>query len=275
VAKMLRIAFFLSSLMLIAGTQIEDVLRRGNAAYERGDFDKAAGAYLEVEARTTDPGLVAYDKAAALYQKGQIRDAERAYRCALEDATGVRRACALYGLATALVRQSPERGAEVLRDAIRSYDSCLREPDVGAELAEDARHNLELAKILITLIPPKSSDKPDNQRDEKEEQPKPPPEPRTSPESGLEQSGQGKADARGEKQRVRKDQAKDARQTDEGSSGAGRELPPVPDQEDPAPMSPEDAHEHLKRAAARVLGEQREHKSKRRMRGNVETGLDW
>jgi tetratricopeptide (TPR) repeat protein len=272
---MLRISLLLSSVLLIAGTQVEDALRRGNAAYDRGDYDKAAGAYSEAEIVTTDPGLAAFNKAAALYQMGQFREAERAYRCALEDAEGARRTYALYGLATALVRQGRERGAEVLRDAIRSYEACVQEPAVTAELADDARHNLELAKLLITLIPPKSSAKPDNQRDEKEEQPKPPPEPRTTAESGLEPSGQGKADARGEKQRVRKDQGKDAQKTDEGAPGADRELPPVPDQEDPAPMSAEDAQEHLRRAAARVLSEQRTHKKQKRMRVNEENGLDW
>jgi tetratricopeptide (TPR) repeat protein len=271
---MSRITLLLSLPLLVTSTPVEDALRRGNAAYERGDYEAAASAYSEAELRTTDPGLASFNMAAALYQKKLYRDGERAYRCALEDAVGPRRTNALYGLGSAMVQQGRERGAEVLREAIRCYEACLQQPDVSAEMADDAHHNIELAKLLITVIPPKSSDKPDSRQDDKEEQPKPPPERQSTPESGVEPLAQGKAGSRGEKQRVRKDQAIDAQKTDEGAPGAGRELPPVPDQEDLAPMSPEDAQEHLKRAAARILGEQREHR-KKTPRGNDENGLDW
>src|SRR5262249_32613746 len=138
----------------------------------------------EAEGRITDPGLAAFNKAAALYQAGLYRDAELAYRCCLEDASGARRTFALYGLGTALVQQGRERGAEVLREAIRAFQACLRQPDLSAELADDARHNLELAKLLALTIPPKSGDKPDSQRDEPEEKPKPP-ERRPMPDQGM------------------------------------------------------------------------------------------
>jgi len=269
-----RILLLLAIPILIAGTRPEDALRRGNMAYEHGDYESAVRAYAEAESTITDPGLAAFNRAAALYQKGMFRDSEHAFRCTLEDAVGQRRTFALYGLGSALVQQGRERGAEVLRDAIRSYEACIQRDDINADLADDARHNIELAKMLLATIPPKLSDKPDKRPDEKEENPKPP-QPRTTPESGEEPVGKGKADSRGEKQRVRKDQAKDAQQTDEGAPGAGRELPPVPDQEDLAPMSPEDAQEHLKRAAARVMSEQRAHQKQKRSRGGNENGLDW
>jgi len=271
---MTRILLLLALPVLIAGTQPQDALRRGNLAYDRGDYESAIRAYLEAESTITDPGLAAFNKATALYQKGMYRDAEQAYRCALEDAVGSRRTFALYGLGSALVQQGRERGAEVLREAVRSYEACIQQKDTGADLADDARHNIELAKMLIATIPPKSSDKPNTRPDEKQEKPNPP-QPRATPESGEEPVGKGKADSRGEKQRVRKDHAKDAQQTDEGAPGAGRELPPVPDQEDVASMSPEDAQEHLNRAAARVMSEQRMHRKQKRTRGSNENGLDW
>src|SRR5262249_9030392 len=194
--------------------------------------------------------------------------------CCLEDASGARRTFALYGLGTALVQQGRERGAEVLREAIRAFQACLRQPDLSAELADDARHNLELAKLLALTIPPKSGDKPDSQRDEPEEKPKPP-ERRPMPDQGMDAFGQGKADAVGEKQRARREQAKDGQQSDEGAPGAETSLPPVPDQDELAPMSREDAQEHLRRAVLRVLSEQRAHQKQKRARGSDENGLDW
>jgi hypothetical protein len=270
-----RIAWLLALPVLIASTRPEDALRRGNAAYERGDYDVAASAYAEAETRTTDPGLAAFNKATALYQEKLYRESERAFRCTLEDAAGPRRTGALYGLGSALVQQGRERGAGVLHEAIRCYEACLLQMNITAEMADDARHNIELAKLLITLIPPKSSDKRDPRPDEKEEKDNPPPERRMAPDSGMESLGHGKADSKGMRQRVQKDQAADAQKTDEGAPGAGRELPPVPDQGDLAQMSPEDAQEHLRRAAARVLSEQRAHQKQQRMRGNDENGLDW
>src|SRR5262249_44496254 len=146
------------ALVLVAGTiplvdrllpapSSEEWVRRGNAAFEREAYAEAAEFYEKAERATTDPGLAAHNRATALYRLGRHRDAELLYRCCLEDATGRRRACALYGLGNALLQQSPERGASVLRDAVAAYERCLRHRDTDADLAADARHNLELGKI--------------------------------------------------------------------------------------------------------------------------------
>jgi hypothetical protein len=247
-------------------------MRRGNAAYERGDYDAAAAAYAEAEKRITDPGLAAFNQAAALYQKSMYRDAELLFRCCLEDASGERRTHALYGLGNALVQQSHERGAEVLRAALQVYEDCLKQPGIDSALADDARHNLELAKLLLLRAQSRSSEQPPNRPEEQEDRPKPQ-EPREKPDLGSEQLGMGKSDARGERRRVRQDQAKDAKKSDEGSPGAGT-LPPVPDQEELAPMAREDAEEHLQRAAARILSESRAHR-KQRPRPMNDIALDW
>lgn len=261
------------TLLLPAPSPLEEV-RRGNAAYERGDYDAAAAAYTEAETRIADPGLAAFNKAAALYQKSLYRDAELLYRCTLEDATGERRTHALYGLGNALVQQSHDRGAEVLRAAIRAYEDCLKQSGIDAALADDARHNVELAKLLLLRVQSRSSEQPPNKPDDPEQERPRPPEPRQSPDVGPDQIGQGKSDARGERKRVRQDQAKDASKSDEGSPGAGT-LPPVPDQDNLAPMAREDAEEHLQRAAARILSERRAHQQQRRVRPVNGSGLDW
>jgi hypothetical protein len=259
--------------LLPAPPPLEQV-RRGNAAYERGDYDAAVAAYAEAETRIVDPGLAAYNKAAALYQKSVYRDAELLYRCSLEDASDERRIQALYGLGNSLVQQSHLRGAEALRAAMQAYEDCLKQPGIDAALVDDARHNLELAKLLLLRVQSRSSEQPPNKPDDPEQERPKPPEPRQSPDLGSEQLGQGKRDTRGERKRVHQDQAKDATKSDEGSPGAGT-LPPVPDQDDLAPMAREDAEEHLQRAAARILREQRAYRKERHARPANDSGLDW
>jgi tetratricopeptide (TPR) repeat protein len=271
---MFRTILLLSLPMWLGGSLAEELLRRGNAAYVRGDYNRAVADYDEAESRATDPGLAAFNKAAALYQKGLYREAELSYRCCLEDAVGSRRTFALYGLGTALVQQGSQRGASILREAIHCYQECLRQPDISAELADDTQHNIELAKVLIPLIPPKTNDKPESRPEDDQEKPREPPNPRQTPDPGIKPLAQGTASASADKQRLPHDQAKDAQKTDEGSPGAGT-LPPVPDQEEMAPMSPEDAKEHLKRAALRILSEHRAHQKQKRARGDDENGWDW
>src|SRR5262245_41889884 len=133
-----RAPLLLALLLLAAGLTPEENVRRGNAAYERGEFDTAVAAHTDAGDRATEPGPGPLNKAAALYQKGLYREAELHYRYCLEDATGSRRTHALYGLGTALLQQGRQRGAEVLRDAVKCLEQCARRSDVSAEFADDA-----------------------------------------------------------------------------------------------------------------------------------------
>jgi hypothetical protein len=252
----------------------DDLIRQGNTAYEQQDFDAATAAYTAAEARITDPGLAAFNKAAALYRRGLYREAELHYRYCLEDATGLRRTHALYGLGNALLQQGHDRGAEVLREAIRRFEQCLRQDGIDADLADDARYNLELAKLLLLQVPPKSSDNPDNKPQEDEDHPRPKDrQDGMDPDAG--QPGMGALDPRRGRLPLQRDQGKDAGQTEESSQGAGTQLPPVPDQEQMAPLSREDAEKHLNQAAARILDEQRAYRHQRKTKGTGSNALDW
>src|SRR5262249_22202407 len=146
-----------------------ELIRRGNAAYAEGRYEAALALYEQAGSRITDPGLAAFDQAAAHYQLEQYREAERHYRYCLEDAAGPRRARALFGLGNSLLRQRSLRGAEALEQAIGAYAECLRQEDLDAELTDGARHNLELAKLLLAQLPPKKEPHPPDGN-----QPKPP-----------------------------------------------------------------------------------------------------
>jgi tetratricopeptide (TPR) repeat protein len=246
---------------LVPAPSPEELVRRGNAAYERDDYEAAVAMYTQAEGRITDPGLAAFNKAAALYRRGQFRDAELQYRCSLEGAAGPRRARGLFGLGNALLQQSSARGADVLRDAIRCYEACLRQPELEQDLADDARHNLELAKLLLAQAPPKAPKPPDEQPDDHQDKPKPPDrEPDTDP--GGEQAAPGSPDQGNQKQRVKRDQGQDPQPSDDAAPGAGTR-PPVPDQPELAPLTREDAENYLKEKAAAILKERREFKNRR------------
>lgn len=227
-------------------------LRAGNAAFEREEYAAAVSSYRAAEELAIDPGLVAFNEGVALYRLGQFREAERAFVCCLEDARGERRARACYNLGNVLVRLSQGQDAGRLDQAIASYETCLRETNLDPVLAEDVRHNLELARRLRAQARPRK----DNPESDPNDQ-KPAPDPgrqqnrRTAAAPGGAEPGEeegGKVvpgEAAGDKK------GPHARQP---RPGAGN-LQPIPDEDELADVPPEDAREHLRRAAAKIRDE--------------------
>lgn len=117
--------------ILLGAKEPEDWVREGNAAFARGDYRAALAFYEQAEGRTSDPGRVAFNKAAAFYQLEEFAAAADEYRRCLEDATGVRRVQALYGLGNAFAQlgrgRSDESAISLLEQAIQSYQACLAE----------------------------------------------------------------------------------------------------------------------------------------------------
>jgi tetratricopeptide (TPR) repeat protein len=237
---------------------VEELVRRGNEAYARKDYAAAVALYAQAEAQATDPGHVAFNKAAALYEQGEFRQAERSYRCALEGAAEPRRSQARYGLANSLVRQSRELGPKALREAILLYDQCLRENDNDPDLATDARHNLELAKLLW-LEAQARADRPEEAPGE-DTNPKPPEPAGKKPETGGPDKGIGRPDAGDERVRVKPEPGTQPTPTNEQPAPGKGTLPPVPDDVELPPLSAEDASAHLGEAAAKIARERHTHR---------------
>jgi Ca-activated chloride channel family protein len=249
---------FLAVVLISAAPASDSInlVRHGNAAFERGDYPAAVRFYEQAEPLITDPGLVAQNLAAALFRLERYRDAELHYRYCLSDATGPRRARALYDLATCLVQEEQGRNRQLLTEAIGLYQQCLREPEIEESLATDARHNLELAKLLRLQAPPPKKDREgdDPQKSEpKNSSDEPPP---TAPEQPNPTAGQPELN-KGQPQHTSPAPGDQPIPTDQRQAGRGN-LPPVPDQDKLVPMSPEDAALHLQRATQRIL---REHRS--------------
>ena len=237
-----------------------DLIRQGNTAFARGDYPEARDYYEMAATRITDPGLAAFNKAAALYQLGDYREAERHYRYCLTDAAGLRRARAFYGLGNALLRQGGERGAEVLREAIHAYTECLRAGEPDAELAADAQHNLELAKLLLAQTPSKKG-RPEGDEPRDGPTAKPPNQGLDDPGRARGLPGPEQPDPRGKMMPAEPEPGQDPIPTDRRPlPGAG--LPPLSDRADQAPLSPHDAAQHLDNAVERIRQERRAHRSR-------------
>lgn len=236
----------------------DDLLRRANAAFDRGEFENAIALYERLEDRTDDPGQTAFNKATALYRLGRFREAELHYRRALEGAEGRRRSAALFGLGNSLVQQEASLGAPALREAIQRYEECLTlKSDEPA--ADDVRHNLELARLLW-LQRKSDPQKPDRSSPDNGSDNQPPDRGGTKPMNGGSEEPRPNQVPKsiGDPMRVQPEPGATPIKTDDVAPGKGT-LPPVPDTDELRSMTTEDATEHLRRATLKVLSERRVH----------------
>lgn len=237
-----------------------DHLRAADEAFARGDWEAAESFYAQAEERSPDPGLVSFNKGAALYRRGDFRRAELCFRRALGDAAipAERRGRAMYNLGNCLVRQAGDTDVKTLQAAIECYELALREsPDEGVRT--DAGHNLEVAKLLWAKArarrPPGEKD-PDweDRRDPR----RPPPDPK-SPDPGSESTGEGPKNIEtGAKLDVGKgkDPGLVQKEVEKAAPGAGN-LPVLPDTGEVETLAPEDARAVLEKAAERLQRERR------------------
>jgi Ca-activated chloride channel family protein len=263
---------FLGALLLMgAGTKQspEDLVRAGNTAFHAGNFELALEFYTKAEELIEDPGLVALNKAAALYRLRQYHQAAMHYERSLEDASGERRADVLYDMGNALLREAQvQNDIRVFDRAIRSYQDCLADPAGRPELQEDARHNLKIAQALRAQAKPRDDRKdPDKNTEDKNE------DRNSTTQSTPGSDSAYQEDPRGAMQRVgQKELGKDVKRSNRPTPGPGN-LQPVPDEDELVPMPPEEAAEHLRRAADKVLTERRQ--ARRTVVGNSKRVMNW
>jgi tetratricopeptide (TPR) repeat protein len=124
----------------------ENTLNQANLAALRGEFSLADALYDQAANTTTDPGLVAFNKAYCATQQQLYRQADALYLQVLDDteAPPTRLASAHYNRAVCLIRIG---GLTEYRLAIDHLERCLGF-DISEELRGDARQNLEVAKLL-------------------------------------------------------------------------------------------------------------------------------
>ncbi len=126
----------------------DDLIRRANDVFRSGDKDAADKLYATAEERAPDPGLVAFNRGAVLFDRKQYRDAEQHYERVLKDAEcpPERAARAWYNRGTCLLWRGGS--IEVYRAAIACFEHTLDSPAADKPLKDRAADNLELAKLL-------------------------------------------------------------------------------------------------------------------------------
>ena len=236
----------------------EELIRKANAAFLRDDAEAADALYAAAEERAADPGLVAFNKAAVLAKKEQFREAELLYARVLSDAACLpeRAAKAWFNRGTCLLR-SKQSTPSVFRAAVVCFERSLELNAADEPLRSDARHNLELAKLLWAEANKKAA-KLDSPND-------PPPdldppsakEPNgTGPEPTDPGPGDGSKDPRATQQPTTVPMPKGgATPTDGKMAGNNPNLQPLIDNEAPQPLSPEQTREYLKQTDARLRAE--------------------
>jgi Ca-activated chloride channel family protein len=242
-------------LMISAAPAVDEALRRGNAALEAGQAEEALAHFARAAERTTDPGQVAFNQGVALARLSRHRDAELHFRRCLSDATGERRARALYNLGCCLLQESRGRLIRPLRQAVNCFEQAIDEPD--PVLQPDLLHNLELAKRLLLSARSSSPHQPEPPDDEPDFPPTRPlgPDP-TSPTAPGREPGSALAPAdRSPQANAKSGDPGAAKATDHPPPPGKGNLPPLPDDDALVQMTPEDAKAHLERAAARIVAE--------------------
>ncbi len=240
------------------------LVRAANDALRAGDADAADRLYAAAEGRAADPGLVAFNRAAALFDRGQFRDAEVHYLRTLADAECPpdRRARAEYNRGVCLVRRGG--ASAVYRAAVGCFERALDPPPNDDGFAADVRYNLELAKRLWVAArakegkPPAPNDPPP---DANEPPDRPPPKAETGrdPEPGKPgEDRNARATPNPNARPPKPDQATGARATETTEKTPGRGMLPVlVDDDRPQPLSPEDTRALLRRAADRLEAERK------------------
>jgi tetratricopeptide (TPR) repeat protein len=204
------------------------------AAYSAGDFTTAEARFHQAEQTAPNPASAAHNRAAALYRMGRLDDADRGYERSADD-QAMHAARAAYDRGNcAFCEACKDEGtaeSEALDRAAKHYEACLAHEGSGpapGTLFEDARHNLELTRLILSEFAEAEKDpsaaersRPDDPAQAGDDPFSPsnaahPPERDGQPQQP---GAESKADQQGEKQDGAEDQAKaDAKDSQQNAS---------------------------------------------------------
>jgi hypothetical protein len=123
--------------------------------FEHGDYAEAVRAYQKSAATCHDLPALASNQAAALYRLDRYTDADSRYQLASTSEDALQSAKAQYDRGNCALRQASATqtvpDSALLSQAAEQFRACLsHETAVGGDerVFTDARHNLELTKLL-------------------------------------------------------------------------------------------------------------------------------
>jgi Ca-activated chloride channel family protein len=232
-------------------------LRQGNDAFERGHNSAALRFFEQAEEFAPDPALVAFNKAAALYRLERFEDAALHYQRCLEDNTipAGRRSWAYFQMGNACLQESKGTGRPHLERALDAYRACLQMEESVAEVRMDARHNLELARLLWLKTLPNPEDPP--RGDDLKSQNATPMNPYMKKDDRSNGLGAGKSDEPGSPDSPDSGKGDAPNKSKKAASGP---LTVLPDSDELVPLSPGETDAHLTGVAQRILQERRQYR---------------
>ncbi|MGF1583575.1 MAG: hypothetical protein ACFCD0_30015 [Gemmataceae bacterium] len=267
--------FVVVSLVLLGSSGAEssnDLVRAANSAVAENRLEDALVLYTQAERRTTDPGLVAFNKAAILYRLERYREAERHYERALAGAKGVRMAKSYYGLGTAKLRLSEGTEAQVLSHAVECFRLCRAVSPLPKDLRKKADSNLELARVLLAKARANLANKKEPKQDGNDKTQNNNSDPDSKPEeNGGPQNTEGQAEPTKTKETGKKAEGKN--EEDAPPIPGKGNLPPLADDDKLQPIDPEDARRYLEQMLRRI--EQQREKEDGTSRQSSSGVKDW
>ena len=235
----------------------DELARDADAAFDRGDDALAESLYARAAGRSTDPGLIAFNRGIVSMRSGRLIDAERSFRRSLDDgeASAERRARAWFNLGNCLVEHTPADAAR-LRTAIECYRRCL-ELSPEEPLHGWAANNLEVAKLRWNAEREKqpAGDTPNDEPRELSQLPDRQPK-KMSDDREADPTGKGDP-SKSEKTNAPPPKGTEAKKSDAKPSPGAGQLPVLPDTDAVAPLTTEEATEYLRESAERLKRERR------------------
>lgn len=264
-SRILIIGLTITLIAAAPSVQPREPLQEAGAAHAAQDYHRAIALYETAETRSTDPGFVAYNKALALYQRAvangeaetDLLSAAEHFRRCTKDPNQDRRARAWLGRGNALLRAAPHSSA-LLKKAVRAYRKCIQ---IDTDHRPAAKHNLELALLLLLDAGEESSRDPDepDPDDPGGEDPSSPKDEGKEPDPGANPDQQpGGRPKPGDKQNpVQQPNGNKPIPTEQGKPPGKGNMSPIPQEERLKPTTASDAANLLQQAAQRIQQERR------------------
>jgi len=154
--SIITISFFLLVLpsSVLAASAAKDV-KEGNKLYQQEKYDKAAEKYSQAKEESPDSEIIHFNLGAALYKKGQYKEAVEATTKALSTEDRELEAKAVYNLANSTYKLGSQLAASDLNSAIGMYREALDYYKRAIELDgsdKEAKYNHELVERKLKVL---------------------------------------------------------------------------------------------------------------------------
>jgi hypothetical protein len=126
-------------------------------SFSRGDYEQALREYQRAAGVGADANRMTFNQAAALYRLERFGDADTRYNGVAAEGDATRKARAAYDRGNCALHEACRAegiaDARLLGQAMEDYRACLEQETATSgddSLFKDARHNLELAKLILS-----------------------------------------------------------------------------------------------------------------------------